>query len=42
MGKGGQDANSSGMTEAMASAQAAERAYQLGEQQLQWTKDVWN
>lgn len=30
------------MYAAMASAQAAERAYQLGEEQLQWTKDVWN
>ena len=34
--------NSSGMMEAMASAQAAQQAYQLGEQQLQWTQQVWN
>ena len=40
-GKGG-DANQSGMYEAMASAQAAQQAYALGEQQLQWTKDVYN
>ncbi len=39
--KGG-SANSSGMMEAMASAQAAEKAYELGEQQLQWTQQVWN
>lgn len=35
-------ANSSGMEEAMASAQAAQESYQLGEQQLQWTQQVWN
>jgi hypothetical protein len=35
-------ANSSGMMEAMASAQASQQAYQLGEQQLQWTQQVWN
>ena len=35
-------ADSSGMMEAMASAQAAQQAYQLGEQQLQWTQQVWN
>jgi hypothetical protein len=35
-------ANSSGMDEAMVSAQAAQQAYQLGEQQLQWTQQVWN
>ena len=39
--KGG-SANSSGMEEAMASAQAAQQAYALGEQQLQWTQQVWN
>ncbi len=39
--KGG-SADQSGMYAAMASAQAAEKAYQLGEEQLQWTKDVWN
>lgn len=38
--KGSSD--SSGMMEAMASAQAAQQAYQLGEQQLQWTQQVWN
>ena len=32
----------SGMYEAMASAQAADQAYQLGEQQLQWSQQVWN
>jgi hypothetical protein len=35
-------ANQSGMMEAMASAQAAQEAYSLGEQQLQWTQQVWN
>ena len=35
-------ADSSGMMEAMASAQAAQEAYSLGEQQLQWTQQVWN
>ena len=39
--KGG-SANQSGMFEAMASAQAAQQAYALGEQQLQWTQQVWN
>ena len=39
--KGG-SADNSGMMAAMASAQAAEKAYQLGEQQLQWTQQVWN
>jgi hypothetical protein len=35
-------ADSSGMAEAMASAQAAQESYALGEQQLQWTQQVWN
>ena len=35
-------ADQSGMYTAMASAQAANQAYQLGEQQLQWTQQVWN
>jgi hypothetical protein len=39
--KGG-SANDSGMMAAMASAQAAQQAYALGEQQLQWTQQVWN
>jgi hypothetical protein len=39
--KGG-SADSSGMMEAMASAQAAQQSYALGEQQLQWTQQVWN
>jgi hypothetical protein len=39
--KGGQ-ANASGMFQALASAQAADQAYQLGTQQLQWAKDQWN
>jgi hypothetical protein len=30
------------MYQAMASAQAANQAYALGEQQLQWTQQVWN
>lgn len=30
------------MYEAMVSAQAANQAYQLGEQQLQWSQQVWN
>jgi hypothetical protein len=34
--------DNSGVTEAMISAQAAQLSYQLGEQQLQWAKDVWN
>jgi hypothetical protein len=42
MGGGKGSADSSGMAMAMASAQAAQEAYNLGEQQLQWTKDVWN
>jgi hypothetical protein len=40
-GKGG-SADPSGMYMAMASAQAAQEAYQLGEQQLKWTQDVYN
>lgn len=39
--KGGSP-DKSGMQAAMASAEAADKAYQLGEQQLQWTKQVWN
>jgi hypothetical protein len=39
--KSGQ-ANSSGMFEALASAQAADQAYQLGTQQLQWAQTQWN
>lgn len=39
--KGG-SADSSGMMEALASAQASQQAYALGEQQLQWTQQVWN
>ena len=39
--KGG-GSDQSGMYAAMASAQAADKAYALGEEQLQWTKDVWN
>ena len=42
MGDKGGSADNSGMMAAMASAQAAEKAYQLGEQQLQWTQQVWN
>ena len=42
MGKGGGSADQSGMYAAIASANAANQAYQLGEQQLQWSKDVWN
>ena len=42
MGDKGGSPDNSGMMQAMASAQAAQQAYALGEQQLQWTKDVWN
>ena len=38
--KGG-SADQSGMYAAMASAQAADQAYALGEQQFQWSKQVW-
>lgn len=38
--KGG-SSDQSGMYAAMASAQAADKAYQLGEQQLQWTQQTW-
>lgn len=40
-GKGG-SSDASGMYSALASAQAADQAYALGEQQLQWTQQVWN
>lgn len=40
-GKGG-SSDSSGMIEAMASVQAANQAYALGEQQFQWSQQVWN
>jgi hypothetical protein len=39
--KGGQ-ANSSGVFAALASAQAADQAYALGTQQLQWAQTQWN
>ena len=42
MGDKGGSADNSGMMDAMASAQAAHQAYQLGKQQLNWTKQVWN
>jgi hypothetical protein len=42
MGGSKGSADPSGMYEAMASAQAAQEAYSLGEQQLQWTEQVWN
>jgi hypothetical protein len=42
MGGKGSSADSSGMYEAMAAAQASQQAYQLGEQQLQWSQQVWN
>jgi hypothetical protein len=35
-------ADQSGEIQAMASAEAAQQAYALGEQQLQWTQQVWN
>ena len=38
--KGGK-ADDSGMMQAMASAEAADKAYALGEQQFQWSKQVW-
>lgn len=40
-GKGG-SADQSGMMAAMASAQEAQLAYNLGEQQLQWSENVFN
>lgn len=40
-GKGG-SADPSGMYMAMASVQAAQMAYNLGEQQFQWAQNVWN
>jgi hypothetical protein len=39
--KGG-SSDQSGVYAALASAGAAQQAYNLGEQQLQWTKSVWN
>lgn len=39
--KGG-SADQSGMWQAMASAEAADKMYQLGEQQFQWSQQVWN
>ena len=39
---GGKSANDSGMVQAQAAADAANKAYALGEEQLQWSKDVWN
>jgi hypothetical protein len=41
-GKGGGQGDQSGVMAAMASEHAAELSYNLGEQQLQWAKDVWN
>jgi hypothetical protein len=41
-GSKGGSADESGVYEAMASAQAADQAYALGEQQLQWSQQVWN
>lgn len=40
-GKGG-SSDSSGMAAAMSSVYAANMSYNLGQQQLQWSKDVWN
>ena len=40
-GKGG-SASDAGVVAAEISAQEADKMYQLGEQQLQWAKDVWN
>jgi Chaperone of endosialidase len=40
-GKGG-SSDASGMYMAMSSAIAAQQAYALGEQQLQWSQQVWN
>jgi hypothetical protein len=42
MGDKGGSADQSGMYAAMASVEAANKAYALGEQQLDWTKQVWN
>lgn len=41
-GKKGGQADQSGMLTALVSAQAADKAYQLGNQQLDWTKQQWN
>lgn len=38
---GGKGADSSGVANAQASAQAAQQEYQLGEQQLQWAQQQW-
>ena len=40
-GKKGGQADQSGMMEALISAQAADKAYQLGNAQLDWTKQQW-
>ena len=42
MGKDSGGADDSGMMMAMASVEAANKAYDLGMQQLDWTKEVWN
>ena len=41
-GKSSGSSDSSGMYQALASAQAAQTAYQLGTQQLQWAQTQWN
>ena len=40
--KGGGQANDLGVYEALASANAADQAYSLGQQQLQWAQTQWN
>jgi hypothetical protein len=42
MGDNGGESDNSGVMAAMASMDAANKAYQLGNAQLQWAKDVWN
>src|SRR5580765_2813210 len=41
MGKGGGEADQSGMMMAMASVNAANMAYDLGSKQFKWSKQVW-
>jgi hypothetical protein len=41
-GSKGGSADQSGMMQAMVAAQEADKMYQLGEQQLQWSEQVWN
>src|SRR5215469_16011250 len=40
-GSGNNNADQSGMVQALLSAQAADKAYQLGQQNLDWAKQQW-